>query len=114
MASPYRIQSEAPMPCTNRNLAPWVQRYDDTNTSVAVHPRYSSMISLGSRRRLRLRRRHVDDHAIGPCLLPVSERQAMRLEEAPDLRRPPAEKLIKDRHQNAERVVAEHGALRDP
>ena|SRR5437868_6370572 len=52
--------------------------------------------------------RTADRDAIGPRFLPVVQTQSVRFEEIPDLRRTPADDLLEDGHQNAERVIAQH------
>ena len=58
-------------------------------------------------------RRRSDGDAIGAGPLPFVQRQAIRLEQRPDLARIPSEHLIENRHHHRERVVAEHRAPGD-
>ena len=51
---------------------------------------------------------------IGPGALPIVQYHTLRLDQSADLRRSHPLDLVKDRQQDAESVVAEHGALRNP
>src|SRR2546425_12624617 len=51
---------------------------------------------------------------VGSRSAPFLENQAMRLEQLTDANGVPADDVLEDGNQNAERVVAHHGALGDP
>src|SRR5260370_8608406 len=55
-----------------------------------------------------------DFHTIRPVLFPLVQRQAVGLEQFPNVPRPPVEQLIENRHHDAERVLAQHSASGDP
>ena len=61
-----------------------------------------------------VRNRLADLDPIGACALPIVQHHAVRLDEGTDLGRAHLEYLVKDRHNNAEGIVAENGGLCDP
>src|SRR5258708_11934338 len=68
---------------------------------------------LGLRSRI-LGQYFADFHTIRPVLFPLVQRQAVGLEQFPNVPRPPVEQLIENRHHDAERVLAQHRAPGDP
>src|ERR1700686_1312568 len=55
-----------------------------------------------------------DRHAIGSFLFPFLEFQSIGLEQCPHPPDPPVENLVQQGNHDAERVVAENGAVRNP
>src|SRR6202158_300976 len=55
-----------------------------------------------------------DSHAICSCLFPFLEFQSIGLAQCPDPPDPPVENLVQQGNHDAERVVAENGAVRNP
>src|SRR4051794_34794761 len=110
--------------CTSRNAFARLNKYEDVNTPVAIQPSHSDTDYLLSMRCCRASDRCAGDAAldcvglpdrqpIGSHSLPFAKRKAERFEHRSNRRRAPPD-AAQNRHEHAERAVAEDRALRNP
>ena len=106
---PYASQTDPTIWSAETRLAEW--KYDETKTSVATQPtldeRHRAAAARGRRRTPRPPQREA-------VVLAFSHRgRSLDTTEDARIRRPPAHDALEDRDQDAQRVVAQDGALRD-
>src|SRR5215472_17283976 len=106
-----------------RSAAGFLKKYEPTKTPVASHPRtcvgdtlMGSWIvdsACACRHSGGGRTHRADFHPDCARSLPVVQYQPVRLDECTDLCRAHSEHLVKDRHQDAEGVIAQYGGPGD-